>query len=138
MAGRTDRTSLFLALGRLTQAQCESIATELRMPRERWPPAGAYGSIRFAGGSLAPDAPVAEGEAPARNLPVSLTLPPYDPRRDPREGLVARAAAAIEGVRVAPDGTVGLSGPVGRDSAVRPDLDDGAHVGATWAFVPCW
>ena len=31
-----------------------------------------------------PDAPVAEGEAPARALPVSFTLPPYDPRRDYR------------------------------------------------------
>jgi acyl dehydratase len=31
-----------------------------------------------------PDAPVAEGEAPARALPVAFTLPPYDPRRDYR------------------------------------------------------
>src|SRR5207237_8529112 len=31
-----------------------------------------------------PDAPVAEGEAPAHEVSVSLALPPYDPRRDYR------------------------------------------------------
>lgn len=81
-------------------------------------------------GSLPHTDPHTAATTVVRLLP-ELPAVPELPKRDPREGLVARAAAAIEGIRVAPDGTVGLTGPVGRNSAIRPDLDDGFHLGVT-------
>ncbi|MFM8973789.1 MAG: hypothetical protein ACKOOG_14415 [Actinomycetota bacterium] len=79
-------------------------------------------------GSLPHSDPHAAAALVLRLLP---ELPPVPelPKRDPREGLVARSVSAIEGVRVAPDGTVGLVAPVGRSAPVRPDPDDGAHTG---------
>jgi hypothetical protein len=36
-----DRSSLFESMSHFSRAQCESIAVELGMPRDRWPPASA-------------------------------------------------------------------------------------------------
>lgn len=80
-------------------------------------------------GSLPHGNPEAAAELVLRFLP-ELPPAPELPKRDPREGLIARAAAAIDGVRVAPDGTIGLTAPVGRGSAVRPDPDAAAGLTA--------